>query len=98
MELHDKPVEHIENKFVITEDKAYFLPYSNKEEAPWFTEILGEIFDLDDHEVSSNVEERLSEGKILMGYYDPLTERVEIHVPLETSEYVEKRIREVFDV
>ena len=98
MELHGKPVDHIENKFVITEDRAYFLSYSNTKETPWFMEILEDIFDLDDHEVSSNVEERISEGKIIMGYYEPLIERLEVHVPLETSEYVEKRIREVFDV
>ncbi len=93
MELHDKLVE---NKFVITEDRAYFLPYLNREEAPWFMEILGEVFDLDDPAISQEVEERISEGKIIMGYYDPLIEKVEIHVPLETSEYVEKRIKEVF--
>ncbi len=103
MELHDKPVEQVKNKFVITEDRAYFLPYSNREETPWFTEILKEIFDLDNPEVSRNVEERISEEKIIMGYYDPSSEQVEVHVPLETSEYVEKRIiekriREIFDV
>ena len=40
MELHDRPIEHIENKFVITEDRAYFLPYLDREEAPWLMEIL----------------------------------------------------------
>ena len=94
MELHDRPIEHIENKFVITEDRTYFLPCSNREETPWFTEILKEIFD--DPEVSRRVEERMVERKIIMGYYDPSNEQVQVHVPLETSEYVKKRIREVF--
>lgn len=96
MELHDRPIEHIENKFVITEDRTYFLPCSNREETPWFTEILKEVFDLDDPKVFREVEERISEGKTIMGYYRPSNEQVQVHVPLETSEYVEKRVREVF--
>ena len=96
MELHDKPIEQVENKFVITEEKVYFLPCSNREETPWFTEIVKEIFDLDDPEVSRRVEERVSQGKIIMGYYDPSTEEIEVHLPLEPNDYIKNRINVVF--
>ncbi len=97
MELHDKPVEHIENKFVVTEDKAYFLPYQDWSEVPKFIEILGQVFDLDGQE-HEEVEGQLSEGKIILGYYDPSTKEVDVHVPLEPNDYVENRIKEVFGV
>ena len=98
MELHERPVEHVENKFMITVDRAYFLPCLDKAEAPQLIEILGEVFDLEDPEISHELEEKLSEGRIVLGYYDPSAEEIEIHLPLEANEFVEKRLEEVFDV
>ena len=95
MELHNKPVEDVENKFVITEERAYFLPCQDRAEAPPFIEILGEIFDL----VSPKYEEvdrKLSEGRITLGYFDPSTKEIDVHLPLEPNDYVQKRIYEVF--
>jgi hypothetical protein len=96
MELHERPVEHVENKFLITEDIAYFLPYLNRSEAARFIEILQEIFDLNDPEIVKEVDGKLFGERIILGYYEPSTKEVVIHVPLETSEYIEKRIKEVF--
>lgn len=96
MELHDRPLEHAENEFVITENGAYFPPYLNRVEAPRFIEILGEIFDLDDPEIYREVDGKLFGGRIILGYYDPSNKEVIITTPLETSTHVEKRIREVF--
>ena len=59
-------------------------------------DILGEIFDLKNPEVYREVEDRFSEGRIIIGDYFPKTEEIVIQVPLKTSEYVEKRIKEVF--
>lgn len=98
MELHNQPVEHVENKFVITEDRVYFLQCKDRVEAPRFIEILGEIFDLDDTKTFEVVNGQLSGGKIILGYYDPSTKEIDIHVPLESNDYVEKRIKEVFGV
>lgn len=87
---------YYENKFVITDDRAYFVPYRRELDWPIMRDILGEIFDLDDPEIIEEVDGRFSEGRIIVGYYYPSTKEVVIQVPLETSEYVEKRIREVF--
>jgi hypothetical protein len=98
MKLHEKPLDHVENKFIITEDRAYFLPYLDTVEAPRFVEILQEIFDLDDLQVFADVDGKLFAGKIILGYYDPSTKEVVIHVPLESSKYVVKRIKDIFGV
>ena len=97
MELHNKPMKQVENKFVITEERAYFPPCEDRDEAPRFIEILEEIFDLDGPEYEE-VEEKLSEGRIILGYYEPSSGGIEIHLPLESNDYVEKRIKEIFDV
>lgn len=96
MKLHVRPSEHTQNKFVLSEDEAYFLPYVNEAEAPSFIQILRQIFDLDDPEVFREVDGKLFGGKIILGYYSPSTKEVIISTPLESSEYVEKRIKEVF--
>ncbi|CAA9265943.1 MAG: hypothetical protein AVDCRST_MAG93-2410, partial [uncultured Chloroflexia bacterium] len=46
MRLYDRPVEGYRNKFVLTEDAAYFVPCPNN--SPAMIDILGELFDLDD--------------------------------------------------
>lgn len=61
-------------------------------------EILSEIFDLDNAEVVRVVDGKIFGGRIILGYYDPSTMEVIIHTPLETSDYLERRMREVFDV
>ncbi len=96
MDLHNRPIEHVENKFVITEDAAFFVPYVDN--TPTMVEILEEIFDLNDPEIYREVDGKLFGGRIILGHYDPSTKEVIISTPLETSEYVEKRIEEVFGV
>lgn len=96
MKLYDQPVEGYLNKFVITEDNAYFIPYLRNTDAPTIIEILGEVFDLDDPQVHRDVDGRLFGGRIILGYFEPATKEVVIHVPLETSGYVRRRIEEVF--
>lgn len=96
MELQNKPIEQVENKFVITEDSAYFLPCQDRSEAPHFIEILGEIFDLDGPEYEE-VDQKLSEGRIILGYFDASTEEINVRVPLGIDGYVQNRIKEVFD-
>ncbi len=96
MSLHDRPVEGHRNKFVITEDAAHFVPCPNN--SPAMIEILGEVFDLDNPEIFREVDDKLDEGRIILGDYHPSTKEISVHTPLETSEYVQRRIREVFDV
>ena len=96
MRIYKQPVEDYENKFIITEAESYFVPFVNKSEAPRMIEILREIFDLDDPKVHDEVDDKLLEGRIILGYYDPSNKEIAIHTPLDTSEYVEKRLKEVF--
>jgi len=81
---------------VITEHRAYFVPYRRELCFPPIKDILGEIFDLENPEVSREVEDRFSEGRIIVGDYFPSTKEVMVQAPLETSEYVVMRIGEVF--
>ena len=96
MEIYKQSLEGYESKFVITEDEAYFVPYLDRMDAPKMIEILGEIFDLDDPEVYREVDGKLFSGRIILGHYDPSNKEVVVSTPLETNEYVEKRIKEVF--
>jgi hypothetical protein len=94
LRLYDRPVEGQPNKFVITEDAAYFVPCLDN--SPAMIEILGEVFDLDDPQVHRDVDGRLFGGRIVLGYFEPATKEVVIQTPLEASRYVGKRIEEVF--
>jgi hypothetical protein len=96
LRLYDRPAGGHPNKFVITEDAAYFLPYLNRDDAPAMMEILGQVFDLDDPEIFREVDDQLDEGRIILGDYRPSTKEMIVHTPLESSEYVEKRVGEVF--
>ena len=96
--FYERPVEGYENKFVITENGAYFVPYLRSSDSPKMVEILAEIFDLSDPEVLREVDGKIFGGRIILGYYDPFTKEVVISTPLEPSEYVQKRIKEVFGV
>jgi hypothetical protein len=96
LRTYKQPVEGYENKFIITEEESYFVPYVDKGNAPRMIEILGEIFDLDDPKVHDEVDGKLLEGSVILGYYDPSNKEIAIHTPLETSEYVEKRLKEIF--
>ena len=96
MRIYKQPVEGYQNKFIITEAESYFVPYIDKDEAPRMIEILGEIFDLDDPKVHEEVDDKLPEGRIILGYYDPSNKEMDIHTPLDTSEHVKKRLKEVY--
>ena len=87
---------YFDNKFVLTEHGSYFVPYRRELCFPPMEDILGEIFDLDDPGVYREVRDRLAVGLIIVGDYFPSTKEVIIQVPLEKSQYTEKRVREVF--
>jgi len=87
---------YFDNKFVLTEHGSYFVPYRRELCFPPMEDILGEISDLDDSEVYREVRGGLAVGKIIVGTFVPKTKEVVIEVPLETNNYVEKRIRKVF--
>ena len=84
------------NRFVITEDETFFVPYRREFDFPPMTDVLREIFDLDDPQVHGEVRGKLAVDGIIVGDFFPRTKQVVIQVPLETSGYVEKRIDEVF--
>ena len=98
MRLFERPVAYYhENRFVITEDGAWFVPYRRELDWPPAIDILAAIFDLDDPDVHEDVDNKLSEGLIIIGSYFPSSGEVIVQVPLEPSEYTRGRIGEVFD-
>jgi hypothetical protein len=84
------------NRFVLTDDEAYFVPYRSELDFPPMVDVLREIFDLDDPEVYREVRTGLAVGRIIVGDFYTSTEEVVIQAPSERSGYVERRIREVF--
>ena len=95
MELHDHPVSGQKNKFVVTEEEAYFLPVL-PDDAPRFVDILVEVFDLDNPEAVKVLDEKFDSGKLILGYLEADGE-LDLHVPSNRSEYVNKRLKEVLD-
>lgn len=97
--IHESPVLGKLNKFVITEDQAWFLAMEDKAQLP-FREILPEIFDFSNEEAMDLVEAKLEDGQILLGYVTKETGEVEVHTwPLDRdsgSETVKRRMREIF--
>jgi hypothetical protein len=94
LELHDRPVQGKRNKFVVTEEDAYFFPVASGD-VPRFVDILAEVFDLGDPEEEKALDEKVDSGKLILGYLEADGE-LDIHIPLVRSEYVEKRLQEVF--
>ncbi len=94
MELHDHPVQGQRNKFVVTEDDAYFFPVASGD-VPRFVDILAEVFDLGDPEEEKALDGKFDSGKLILGYLEE-DGGLDIHVPLERNDYVEKRLKEVF--
>ena len=98
LKLFDEPIESCENKFIITEDEAYFVPFIKTHNKPGTIDILAHVFDLEDPEVYADVSGRLIGGRIIRGHYDPSTKEVVILGPTEPSAYLHRRIKDVFGV
>jgi hypothetical protein len=97
MKLFERPLAYYrENKFVITVDRAYFVPYRREIDWPIMRDILGQIIDLDDPAVYRDVEDRFSEGRIIVGYFYPKIGHITIIFPEKRDGYVQRRINEVF--
>ena len=95
-DVSNEPPKDGQSKFVITEDAAFFVFYEGSEVSPPdFVAILGAVFDLDDEEVFKSLKKSMDDGLLILGYYDPAPKEVDIHIPLERTEYVEKRLAEV---
>ncbi len=95
MELYDHPVQGQKNKFVVTEEEVYFFPIAHGDVSR-FVDILAEAFNLDDTEVEKTLDEKVDSGKLIFGYFEA-DGGLDIHVPLERNEYVNKRLEEVYD-
>lgn len=97
MILHEQPVLEAHNKFVITEDKAWFLPFEDNAVAPTLGEIIAAVVDLSDPEIQSSYDQRIEDGLVFLGYVDKETRIVSIHVPDEPlREDMRVRLDQVF--
>jgi hypothetical protein len=94
--LHEAPVGGRDNKFVITPNEAWFLPFEDNGRVPMLCEILAEVVDIS----RETTEREFEEGGILVGYIAKQRREISIHNwPLDSggdSEAVKKRVREVF--
>ncbi len=96
MEIYDYFIRNHRNKFVVTEDGAYFVPCSIGQDVSPFADILAEVFDLGNPEVVKTLDEKFDSGTLILGYLEP-DGGLDIHVPPERNEYVQKRLEEVFE-
>ncbi len=80
MELHDHPVPGRKNKFVVTEEEAFFVPCASGKNAPSFADILAQVFNLKDPEVVKALDEKFDGGKLILGYLEA-DGGLDIHVP-----------------
>ena len=95
MELHDHPVPRQKNKFVVTEEEAYFVICASSD-TPRFVDILTQVFDLEDPEAVKALDEKFDSGKLILGYLEADGE-LDLHVPSNRSEYVNRRLKQVLD-
>ncbi len=96
MEIYDYFIRNHRNKFIVTEDEAYFVPCAIGNTVPPFADILAEVFDLGDPEVVKTLDEKFDSGTLILGYLEA-DGGLDIHVPPERNEYVQKRLEEVFE-
>jgi hypothetical protein len=97
--LYEKPVSGKENKFVITEEEGWFLPFEDNTVAPTLSEILTAVVDADfsDPKVVEDYDRRLENGLVLLGYVSKDTGAVSVHLPDESiGEDMKGRLDEVF--
>ena len=94
--LHEHPVPGRKNKFVITENEAWFLPFEDNVRAPTLHEMITTLVDLEDEAV----ERKFEDGRILVGYVAEKTREVTVHNwpidPDSDDEVVKKRMRDIF--
>lgn len=97
MLLLNEPPKTRESRFVITEDEAYFYPVAEGKNTPSTMDILAQLFDLNDPEVVNDVCNKLVNGEIVKGHYDPSIRQFEILGPVEPSADMWERIVDVFE-
>lgn len=98
--LFKEPAPGKRNKFVITEDEAWFLPIEDNAIAPRLIELLTAVVgdDRPDEETVEALDRKLEDGLILMGYASERAREVSIHSPTRNldNESVRKRLDGVF--
>lgn len=93
MELYDHPVPGHKNKFVVTEETAYFVPCASGED-DLRSMVLTGAFDLRDLEVVKVLNENFESAPLILGYWEQ-DGGLNVYVSLERNEYVGKRLSEV---
>lgn len=81
LRLYKQPVANERNKFVSTEDEAWFLPFEDKSVAPTLGEILTAVVDLSDPEIEKTYDQKIEDGLVVLGYVDKVSRQVSIHLP-----------------
>ncbi len=98
-ELREVPLPGRENKFVIKDDEAWFLAFEDDASVPPLVEILVRVLDIDlaDEGVVSEVDAKLEDGRILLGYVSEDGKDVSVRsLPERHDLPVRKRLTEVF--
>ncbi len=87
------------DKFVITDDEAWFLAFEDDLSVSPLVEILVRVFgiDLADEGVVSEVDAKLEDGRILLGYISEDGKDISVHsLPASHNVSVRRRLKEIF--
>ncbi len=97
--LREVPFPGRKTKFMITDDEAWFLAFEDDASVPPLVEILVRVLDIDlaDEGVVSEVDAKLEDGRILLGYVSEDGKDVSVRsLPERHDLPVRKRLTEVF--
>ncbi len=98
LRLHEEPVAGRHNKFVITEEGAWFLPFEDHANTPPLAEIIVGVLRIDpsDEEVVAEVDARLQDGRVRLGYVSGEGRNISVHSLPDSHDVVRRKLTEVF--
>lgn len=97
--LQEVPIPGRQNKFVITENEVWFLPIEDNVSATLLAEILVQVLriDLSDEEAVAEVDAKLEDGRILLGYVSREGRGIFAHsLPGSHNVSARRRLKEIF--
>ncbi len=97
LRLHEEPIADRHNKFVINEEGDWFLPFEDHANTPPLAEILIGVLRIDpsDEEGVAEVDARLQDERVLLGYVSGEVRNISVHSLPDSHDVVRRRLMEV---